>query len=265
VSINLIVEVLDHAPETLTSGERLVLVVIAEWANDSTRLARQTHNWTLDTVCRRAGIKRSGLKSILQGLAKKGLEVRVPVKEKDGKPIYAYEGTAVTFRVPNLRERGGHSLPTDDARGDATASERGGHSIQEGMPQPPPSPQGSPLKKNPSSLSPREDDATAPDVPAQRSEREIEGASQDNQTDNPIHRLLLDAGCPSERLTEAERWITDECQPRGLGWWRKTHGNGDLKVHVAAFLEADQPAETCPDCDDTGQTEFVKIGETSGC
>jgi hypothetical protein len=131
VSIDLIVEVLDHAPEKLTPSERLVLVVIAEWANDKTRVAKQTKNWNLDTICRRAGIQRAGLKSVLQRLAKNGLEVRVPVRWKDGKPVYAYEGTAVTFKLPVLDvgrgdatatpQRGGHSNPTEPRRG--------GHSI----------------------------------------------------------------------------------------------------------------------------------------
>lgn len=107
--------------------------------------------------------------------------------------------------------------------------------------------------QNTISLSGSTNDAAAPNVPAQRTEREIEVASQNNQTDNPIHRLLLDAGCPSERLTEAERWITEECQPRSLAWWRTVAANGDLKVHVAAFLEAG-PTASCPDCDDTGET-----------
>jgi len=107
--------------------------------------------------------------------------------------------------------------------------------------------------QNTISLSGLADDAAAASVPAQRTEREIEEALQKNQTDNPIHRLLLDASCPSERLTEAERWITEECQPRGLGWWRKTGDNGDLKVHVAAFLEAG-PSTSCRDCNDSGQT-----------
>ncbi len=95
-----------------------------------------------------------------------------------------------------------------------------------------------PLNKtlNKTSLSPRASGPTAASAVEIQPEREMEESSQKNQTDPPIHRLLLDAGCPREKLTEAEQWISDECLPRGLGWWRKTAGNGDLKVHVAAFL-----------------------------
>jgi hypothetical protein len=239
VSINLIVEVLDRAPETLTSGERLVLVVIAEWANDNTREARQTHGWNLETICRRAGIKRSGLKSVLQGLAKKGLEVRVPVKVKDGKPVYAYEGTALTFRVPLMPERGGHSIPSDGSRGVATASERGGCGISEGRPQPPPSPQGSPLKKNPSSLS-RTEAAADPvaAVAAQRIERENEVGSQSL---NPIHKMLTAAGAPADHLDEIQEEITARHEPRSNAWWRTVAENGDLPDLVGEVLEALAP------------------------
>lgn len=193
MSIDLIVEVLDHAPDTLTSGERLVLVVIAEWANDRTRIARQTRNWTLDTICRRAGIKRTGLKSVLQGLAKKGLDVRVPARWKDGKPVYAYEGAALTFKVPAFPQRGGCGISTElrgeavasplAPSGEATASERGGcgisegrsqplHSAPEGRPQPPPSPQKPPLiNPSPSASINCEPDTAV--IPEQREEGRV--------------------------------------------------------------------------------------------
>lgn len=232
MSIGLIVEVLDNAPDTLTSGERLVLVVIAEWANDRTRVAQQSHNWTIDTICHRAGIKRSGLKSVLQGLARKGMEVRVPVRRKDGKSVYAYEGTAVTFHVPPMPERGGHSIPTQTPRGDATASERGGHSISEGMPQPPPSPQGSPLKKNPSSLSPRE--ASIPEQPDDTDRERDDSASQRSKS----HRLLLDAGCPEDLLDETEEELRRRFEIRSPQWFRTAHGNGDLPELVVDVLDA---------------------------
>lgn len=247
MSIGLIVEVLDHAPPTLTSGERLVLVVIAEWANDKTREARQTNNWNLDTICHRAGIKRAGLKSVLQGLAKKGLEVRVPVKEVGGNPVYAFEGTAMTFRVPKFdqrggqglpSERGGHSTPTE-SRGDATASERGGCGISEGWSQPPPSPQGSPLKKNPSSLSPAEDaEPAAVADPVPRTERENGEASQQPEPQDPIAAMLVEAGCPEDRTDEIRDWVIQSNGVNGFGWWHTVHRNRHLAIHVAEALNA---------------------------
>lgn len=104
------------------------------------------------------------------------------------------------------------------------------------------------------SLSARED-ATDPEASGVElePEREIDDASL-NQTDNPIHRLLLDAGCPSEKLTEAERWIADECNVQGLGWWITAGRNKTLNANVAAFLEGGPVAALCPDCDGTGET-----------
>jgi len=133
VGIKLIVEVMERAPAELTSGERMVLVVIAEWANDNTREARQSRTWTLDTIAFRAGLKRSGLKAVFRGLAKKKCEVRMPIGEtKSGEPIYAFEGTAMTFKIPDLPERVCHSDPSEGRpqhlRGDAVAPERGDHS-----------------------------------------------------------------------------------------------------------------------------------------
>lgn len=143
MSIGLMLEVMDHAPAELTSGERLVLLVIAERANEESRIAKQSERWTLDVIAHRAGVRRSGLKSIFQGLARKGCEIRIPVKfDKSRSPVFAFEGTAMTFKIPHLAQRGGqdipsqrrgHDIPSSDAegmpqhpRGVAVASERGG-------------------------------------------------------------------------------------------------------------------------------------------
>lgn len=268
MSIGLIVEVLDHAPDTLTSGERLVLVVIAEWANDRTRIARQSSNWTIDTICRRAGIKRAGLKSILQGLAKKGLEVRVPVKHKDGKPVYAYEGTAVTFQVPTFAQRGGHSIPSESTRGVAVASERGGHSIREGLPQQPPSPQGSPLKKLPSSLSNSDDDVAPATIPAQRTERENEEASQKPKSKKPADRtsLLLGAGLTPDEIKPFTDWCDQlPSGPKGDGWYIRLHGNGTLQERIAEWRTSPAVTSRCDECDDTGETGDWLNRRPCGC
>lgn len=133
MGIKLITEVLDNAPDYLTSGERCVLIVIAEWANDGTRVARQSKSWTIETLACRSGLKMSGLRKAFRGLAQKGFEVRIPVRySKTGEPVYAFEGTAMTFRVPTFPERGCHSITSEVSpqhpRGEPVASERGDHS-----------------------------------------------------------------------------------------------------------------------------------------
>jgi hypothetical protein len=267
-------EIRDLLPRggTLTDKECRLILELADNANDQTRRAWPGVEW-LASVCDIPNPKRVG--EFLTSIARKWVELRVELgKDRHGKPYFAKSGHRTVYRFPTRTELvemlGEDQVPPTpglDARKDT--AERGPEvPAKEGAEVPPtpgaqvpalggPFSSGSPQissSKNSSSLSPHEDDQpTVANVPTQRTEREDEDASQNNQIDNPIHRLLLDAGCPSERLTEAERWITDECQPRGLGWWRKTAGNGDLKVHVAAFLEAG-PTASCPDCDDTGET-----------
>jgi hypothetical protein len=200
VGIKLIVEVLDNAPSTLTSGERMVLTVIAEWANDNTREARQSRQWTLDRVAYRAGLKRSGLKAVFQGLARKGCEVRLPIGEtKAGEPIYAFEGTAMTFRIPHFPERGDCGIPSEGwpqhLRGDAVASERGGH--------------GDPLPLNSPHKSPHVTDQNSPassrfapssggaQIPSQRATTDLDdvgdgSAPVEIDTNEPYDRLSVE-------------------------------------------------------------------------
>lgn len=241
MSIDLILEVMDHAPADLTSGERLALIVIAERANDRTRIATQSARWTLDTIAHRAGVKRTGLKSIFQGLARKGCEVRVPVKVTDGgKPVFAFEGTALTFKVPNLAQRGGrsipsavqrggHSIPTESAegmpqhpRGEAVASERGGHSH----------PQTLMTLKEPSLSAPAAD---SPPV-----EREHVGERDDDspktEPQDPRHRLVMRHGATAEEAPQVVADIQTEYTPRNNGWWRTVDRQGDLGDIVAMAL-----------------------------
>lgn len=259
-------EIRDVLPAgVLTPSERLLVLEIADTCNDDTRTGWPGVEW-LVSKCDIPTAKRVG--EHFASIARKWFEIRVELgKDRHGKPFYAIPGKRMTFRMPTRPElvarHGDSKVPEIQGLDACKDPEFQGAKVPEIQGANPPesrdpSPQLEPLIKEPSSLSPREDEQpTAAPVPAPRPEREIQPTSSSkpkNEEPTPIHRLLLDAGCPPERLTEAERWITDECQPRGLGWWRKTGGNGDLKVHVAAFLGAGPAAEACPDCDGTGET-----------
>lgn len=92
------------AGSDLTMAERLVLLVVAERANARTREAYQSmddaRRWVLAEV---VGVGDDGLKSILQRLAKRDLEVRVAIgKDKNGKIMYAVKGRQTTYRLPPL-------------------------------------------------------------------------------------------------------------------------------------------------------------------
>ncbi|WP_203823220.1 helix-turn-helix domain-containing protein [Paractinoplanes ferrugineus] len=245
------VEVIKHAPADLNPTERLTLVVIAESCRTETRMTYYRDGWDAEELARRVGVTPESLTKVFRSLAKKGLEVRVPHAVKDGKPVFAFKGKQTTFKLPRLTPQRVDESPgfTEVASHKAWTSVR--QSLDEGPGNEAQSLDESPpllLKvlpsKNTSSLSPREDDPpTAAIVPAPRTEREIEVASQkpEAQEHTPIHRLLLDAGCPSEDLTDVEAEMIVRHQPRSPAWWRTVTKAGDLPGLVAEVLEALHP------------------------
>lgn len=103
MGIHLIVEVLDHAPAKLTAVDRLLLVVIAENASDKTREGYP--GWEL--IARRmkwSGHRDGGRHAVttaLAAMAKRGVEVRVPLgTDRFDRPVYAANGHRTTYRIP---------------------------------------------------------------------------------------------------------------------------------------------------------------------
>jgi hypothetical protein len=118
-------EVLDHSPADLTPADRLLLLAIAEKANDVTR--QGFPGWEVLTHRMGwAGNKdggRNALSNALGRLADRGLDVRVPVATgKDGRLVYAARGHRTTYRIPLLRRPGEPERVVQDA----TLSERVG-------------------------------------------------------------------------------------------------------------------------------------------
>ncbi|MER7131357.1 hypothetical protein [Streptosporangium saharense] len=93
----------------MSPGERLVALEVADLANDQTRRAFGTA--TLKTLVRRTGYKDiEQVGKVLAKLAQRGLELRVPVLGKDGRPVvsektrrvlYACNGNELNFLVPD--------------------------------------------------------------------------------------------------------------------------------------------------------------------
>jgi hypothetical protein len=90
----------------LNPSQRMVLSTIAERANE-----RKREMWShtgdgctqFEYLMEVTGLKKSALASALNGLAEKGLEVRIEVGQtRAGDPVFAYRGQATRFRLPVL-------------------------------------------------------------------------------------------------------------------------------------------------------------------
>jgi hypothetical protein len=99
VGFKLYREVLDFAPADVTSGELVVALIIADDANDATRVS-----WmSLPLLCARTRLKPSSVRAALAKLAARGYEFRVAHGfGKDGRPVFAAKGHAVDYVVPDM-------------------------------------------------------------------------------------------------------------------------------------------------------------------
>ncbi|MEU9792925.1 hypothetical protein AB0E27_20245 [Streptomyces sparsogenes] len=86
MGIRLIVEVLNGAPEALTHREKLLLVVLAEDANDDTRVT--WNSVERPEVLRGAKLSRSQLYAVLKALATKGAITKLASGQKNGTAKY---------------------------------------------------------------------------------------------------------------------------------------------------------------------------------
>jgi hypothetical protein len=86
VGIRLIVEVLHSAPEALTHREKLLLVVLAEDANDDSRVT--WNSVERPEVLRGAKLSRSQLYAVLKSLAAKGVLTKLAAGQKNGTAKY---------------------------------------------------------------------------------------------------------------------------------------------------------------------------------
>lgn len=118
MGIDLINEVLDHAPTTLTTGQRLLLVVLAEDFRTETRMG-----WPgMDKLTRRTRMTDRGVRQAMEGLVAAGVVQRVTLGyDKTGRPIYAHAGQSAMYRIaelvhspaaePELSTEGGTTVP----------------------------------------------------------------------------------------------------------------------------------------------------------
>ncbi|MDQ3762609.1 MAG: helix-turn-helix domain-containing protein [Actinomycetota bacterium] len=114
MGIQLIAEVLNHAPAGLSASERLVLIVVAEAARDHTRLG-----WpSMQVLARRTGLSERAVRKVLARLADRGYELRVPAgTDRTGAPIFAHKGHATVYRLPRFAAKVEPQYPLPDPKG----------------------------------------------------------------------------------------------------------------------------------------------------
>lgn len=210
MGIRLVVEVLDHAPPALGQGDVLMLVAIAESANDHTR-----EGWPgMDLLAQRTRIAVRSVRRTLTRLEAAGLIARVAVgTDRNGAPIYAHRGHATVYRIERLAaveptplpvpadpddtpQRGTPRSPIPAIKGDATVRhlrgkggptgpERGTARSGKGDPAVPPSLKEPSRNPQPSGRAPEERGAVI-DALLERTGRTI----PEEQADRVIRQLL---------------------------------------------------------------------------
>ncbi|MFF2852620.1 MarR family transcriptional regulator [Streptomyces sp. NPDC058001] len=148
MGIKRVVDVLLRAPKDLTAAERMVLVAIGENVRDGDPSRMTWPDFNIHTLAERTGLTGKGsLKSALQRLAARGLEVRVPITEgKDGRPVFALPGTQCRYRFPAVLEGEVTTSPNDEegedrtSPGEVTTSPMGRPQPRQGRSGPPPTP-----------------------------------------------------------------------------------------------------------------------------
>lgn len=99
MAYELVQEVLDHAPEDLDPGARLVLVCIAEECRGGSRM-REIPSERLQ---RRTGLGARGLRDACKRLEARGIKVRVAMSvDRHNKPVYAVPGRSCQWVLPPL-------------------------------------------------------------------------------------------------------------------------------------------------------------------
>ncbi|WP_433319154.1 hypothetical protein [Micromonospora chersina] len=239
MGVRLIVEVLDHAPPGLTAGDRLLLVVLAENANDETR--EGWPGWELIARRMRWADQRDGGKNAvstaLANLARRGVECRVPIGQTEaGRPVFAAHGRRTTYRIPHLRRvaetptlEGLVRVPPINAEGWQSSGTKGGNPggrrVAESATPSPQEPSGNPQQQaQPSTQWRGKQPTTGPVISSDGSPLETGGA---------VSMVTRHTGCTPGEAAAALTLIQQERQPRNLSAFVRTLADaGDLAPYI---------------------------------
>ncbi|MEU8040829.1 hypothetical protein [Streptosporangium sp. NPDC049078] len=230
----------DRLPAALSSGERLVALEIADQANEQTRRAYGSQ--TRAIILRRTGYADSKqLGKVLTKLAKNGIEMREPIRGKDGEPVrdkrgrvmYACNGREMSeFVVPHLED-----LPSCPDQGSFLDEAAPGRSPNQGSLEDeaaPPGPEAAPDGAASGVKVPR----LVPKVP--RAGHPSPQSPQENSSSLLSHeRVVLEALAPAgvteDEMREVIREITKASKVKienPAGYFRAIAARGDLPDYL---------------------------------
>jgi hypothetical protein len=245
----LVSEVFDHAPASLTPTEVLFLAVLAE----DTRTPGEVREIGTDDLCRRVRVDRRGLRHVIARLDRHGIKVRVAIGvDSSGRPLYAVPGRLPKWRLPALQApaecpcrtcvsplpepvdnsaEGGHQRPP----GDKTAAQKGGH-------QRPPSLEGGhtgpaggharPAAGHPSPPGGH----TSPPFPS----RDVPVLDQGSR---PTLGYVVDqTGATEDEARLILKTVTKRYRPRSVGAYIRGMRKDDLRELLAEHRDAHRPA-----------------------
>ncbi len=233
VGIGLITEVMDYAPRT-TASEWRALVILAEDANDTTRLTWSTVQG--EKIAGRIGLSQQAWANLRTALVRKGL---LEIAEAGAR------GHSAKYRFPDYRKNLHRSDEESEAIPHGSDEDSGEilHQIDEDHERMPHETDEEsagiftdPMKNRPESSSVslplllRDSSKASPLSPAAAIVRAA--------------RVVAEA---EERDFEA--WIIKTHVPRGLGWWHTTARNGDLAILATAWRATRTPPRPRGRCD----------------
>lgn len=230
--------VLNHAPADLTKEERLLLLVIADDANEKTRLGSPGQG----LLEHRTGMDPQAIKRALRKLASRGLEIRIPIaKKENGDPIYAVRGRRSTYRVPVFPPRLDHPLgvtsePHSEMNGGHLSPEWGSSVNGMGVTSDPPSPH-SPHTPPPADPEPPHENPT----PAKKKTTKRTKTTETN----PIDFVMDTTGATeTEAAAILARLQADNQIKTMSGFLKHIAANGDLQAAADAHRATRRPRRT---------------------
>lgn len=251
VGIKLVVETMKHAPAEISSAERLLLIVLAEQASDTTREC-----WPgMDLIQQHAGLTHEAVRKALQRLAARGLEVRVPLgNDRKGRNVYAFQGQRTRYRIPHFAPSGGTEFPSldDESRDEIptiVAGQDSHHSERE---------------VGTSSLS---GGNLVPERWEEIPTLSLKNPQDPSSSSRPIDLIRASGVVKEEEEDEFHQWIIKDRDPRSPLWWKAVVANDNFQG-LAERWRAQRPRPPrstalaeCTDC----QTPTKHLGANGLC